>query len=839
MIEPLEPPIQGLSSALARDRLLRDGPNDLPQARRRGWWATLCDVMREPMFILLLLGAAVYLSVGDRAEGMLLLGFSVLTVGLVVVQGHRRERALEALREMSIPLASVMRDGSWIRIPSSALVVGDCIAVCEGDRVAADGVLIRCSGLQIDESLLTGESWPVTKSVDPGNTEIWAGTMAVSGQGLAQVVATGTRTRMGQIGAALETIDLQPTPLQLQLQALMSRLGWMAAFVCLVILLWSGWVRDDWLGGALAALAVGMGLLPEEFPMALTVFMALGAWRLSTWKVLARRPAVIETLGAISVLSVDKTGTLTENRQQLWSVQDGVLGWRIQAEESPPLSLLPLMEVAWHATSQPLRDPLDRAIAEALGPALHSEGRPLPWQGFTQVTAQAVRTGAPYGVWIWEGPDRERRTVVKGAPEVVAALCKGGDSQGSDPSPAAASLAALGFRVLGLAQGPSIENLTWVGLLAFRDPIRPDVARAVDRARSAGIAVVMLTGDHAQTATAIATEAGIDVDHGALLGAQFEAMEPDERRNAAQQVRVYARVTPLQKLMLVRALQSAGHSVAMTGDGVNDAPALKAANVGIAMGRRGTDVAREASGLVLMDEGFGRIVQGIEHGRRLHDNLRRVSCYILAIHVPLAVLALIPMVMGWPAILLPAHVVLVEMIVDPVCALVFEAAPAASNVMRRAPRPTGEPLLAPRDFGRAFLLGSGLAACCLWLFYHQLGMEAASAGPARTAALLGLTAGNLCLVLVLSGWRGIPLRSMRDGETRLPWIAASVVTVLALALYWPPLTSILRLERPTFVQAALALAAGVSAVLLGQAVLQSLIRSAPADQSISTTPHTS
>lgn len=832
----------GLSSAEASRRLGAHGPNALPDAERHGWWHTLKEVLTEPMFVLLLASAGLYLVLGDWGEGLLLSGFALLTVALVVVQGRRREHALRALRDMAVPMVRVHRDGQWGQCRASEVVCGDWVMLSEGDRVAADAVVRRATGLRVDEALLTGESWPVDKWSAPPDPpqdaprpstvlsadRVWAGTLVVSGHGVAEVVAIGANTRMGGIGQALSDIKPLPTPLEQQVRTLVRTFGALAAAAMLLVVLWWGMRQHDWVGGVLSALSLGMGMLPEEFPMALAVFMSMGAWRLSRLHVLARRPAAIEALGTTTLLCVDKTGTLTENRLRL------VTAWPIDsahqhepdnptAPTAPTVARARLLEAAMLASRRTAVDPIDRALAEAVE---HDQASASA-TALHLIRDWPVQAGRPMTMRWWQCDDGSGWLVAKGAPEFLALRCQGGEKALRDPLQRASELAAQGLRVLAVAQlrwSPTQAEATgtaagarpeppdlpwqWMGLLAFEDPLRPTVPQAVQRATEAGIAVCLITGDHAQTALSIARQAGIDTQAGVMEGPAFEALDPAQQREAVQRIRVFARVSPLTKLLLVQRAQAAGHVVAMTGDGVNDAPALKAAHIGVAMGRRGTDVAREASALVLMREDFSHLVAAIEQGRTVFDNLRQVSGYIVSIHVPLVGLAVMPMVWGWPPLMTPAHVVLTEMLIDPMCSLAFEAAPPASNVMRRPPRVAGEGLLDHQALARCVALGLALliTLVCVWWVVRTL-QPNGSIEQQRTWVMSGLLAGNLTLVALQLGGGGW-LR-LRGGSAAKIFGVAAVVALAgwAVGLAWPALGHLLQLEpvAPSWLLAVMAL----------------------------------
>lgn len=826
---------RGLGSAEAAARLLEYGPNELGRKPERGWLHLARGIAAEPMFLLLLAAAALYLLIGDLGEGLLLSFFALTTVGLVVLQERRSERALDALRALAAPQVRVLRDGVVTRLPAASLVPGDLFLLGEGERIAADAVLREAAGLAVDESLLTGEAVPVRKLAlaeggpdggRPGGDDqplVYAGTLVVGGHGLAQVRVTGRHTEMGRIGAELAALDSGPTPLQQHLRRTVRRLAVGAVALSLALVLWYGLRGGQWLQGALAGIAFAMAMLPEEIPMVLTVFFALGAWRLARAKVLVRRPAVIEALGAATVLCVDKTGTLTENRQRLRRLVTADADLDVAAGGPLPEAVHALLEYAVMASRRGGIDPMDLAVL-ARGDASLADTEHLHPDWLLEqeypVTPRLLAMSQA-----WTRADGTRAVAAKGAPEAVADLCHLAPAATEALLQRAGELARQGLRVLAVASGSGAAgtvaadqhdyDFSWLGLLAFEDPLRPDAAAAVAQARAAGIRVAMITGDHAATALAIAAQAGIATEAGALGGAQIDTLDDAALARALRTVRVFARVMPEQKLRLVRAFQANGETVAMTGDGVNDAPALKAAHVGIAMGVRGTDVAREAAGLVLLDENFAHVVEGVRAGRTIHGNLRKAMVYIVAIHVPVAGLALLPVLFGWPPLLLPAHVVLTEMVIDPACAFTFEAAPAGPDVMRQPPRARGDTLLGWRTLRQG--LGQGLLLLLAVLaVYLAASARGTPADEARTLAVVALTAGNLLLVWL----NARPAGSWRPPVGwAFPLVSALAIAALALALASAPVRSLLQFGLPSLAELLAAVAAAGVAVLLAAATV--------------------
>ncbi|MGF6272959.1 Ca2+-transporting ATPase [Massilia sp. UYP11] len=795
---------QGLSSAEAERRLAASGPNTLPDQARRGWPAILADTAREPMFLLLIGAALLYLALGEPRESVFLLAMVVAMLGMTLYQEGRTERALQSLRDLSAPLANVVRDGRHLRIPAAALVPGDLIVLAAGDRVPADAELLEATGIMVDESLLTGESAPVFKrarSSDdappvPGeerDSRVFAGTLVVQGDGLAEVRATGASSELGRIGSALAHIDPPASSLQRETRILVHRLALLGLAVSVLLVLLLGMRDCDWLQALLAGVALSMSMLPEEFPVILTIFPALGAWRLARRQVLTRRLAAIEILGTTTVLCVDKTGTLTENRMDLRLLWHDGAAFEVDAGVPPPAHRALLWQAVL-ASRAPTTDPLEQALQRVAarlpeaGPAVLGQWVPEREYGLSDTRAATIhiRRGA-------EGA----QAFAKGAPETIAALCRNGGA--TDALRAAAALASEGLRVLAVAATGRIDppwpddpgelHFRLAGLLAFSDPLRADIPAAVAQCRSAGVRVLMVTGDHPATAQAIARQAGLSAG-ATLTGSEIARLAAGELASRLEGVGVCARTSPRQKLAIVRALQQGGAVVTMTGAGVNDAPALRAADVGVAMGKRGTDVAREAAGLTLLDDRFSSLVQALHAGRRIDDNMRKSMRYVSAVHVPIAMLALLPPLAGWPILLHPMHIAFMELVISPACSLAFESEPEDPDLMRRPPRPRNEPLLGRKAFMSA--LASGLWAAALLAGAYGLALAVLSEPQARSVAFCGLTLCNLALLLLYRhppGSRGAAL----PGNRLLLAVILTTLCMLALALYFPPLGSLFRM----------------------------------------------
>ena len=788
---------QGLSAGAAAARLAAEGPNELPKADRRTPLRIVLEVVREPMLALLLGGGGIYLLLGNLHEALILLSFAILSVSITVVQEIRTERVLEALRDLTSPRALVIRDGARIRIAGRDVVRGDIVVLAEGDRVPADAAVLECHDLQADESLLTGESVPVRKRAGesaagvgvprPGGDDlgfVFSGSLVVRGSALCEVRATGTRSEIGRIGSSLVSLETEPPRLQAQTRRAVRIFGLVGGAVSAIAILLYGLLRGDWLDAVLAGIALGMSMLPEEFPVVLTVFMAMGAWRISQARVLTRRAAAIETLGAATVLCTDKTGTLTENRMVVveFRLPDGLV---LKPGDAPACAEIAIL--ARRASAVAPSDPMEKAIHAA---SLAPDGI-----GGEVVRTYGLRPGLLAMSNVWRDPQAGDVFAVaaKGAPEAIAKLCNLGPDEQARLTASVDAMAGAGLRVLGLARavhaGATLPDeqtgfaFVFAGLIGLADPLRANVPQAVRDCRSAGIRVAMITGDYPQTALAIARQAGIDAT-GIVTGEELARMDDAALARRIAHATVFARIMPKQKLRIVAAFKAQGEIVAMTGDGVNDAPSLKAAHIGIAMGGRGTDVAREASSIVLLDDDFISIVAAVRLGRRIYDNLRKAMGFIIAVHVPVAGLALLPLLFGLPTLFSPVHIAFLEMIIDPVCSLVFEAETEEDDIMRRRPRDPEEPLFTGALVGWGVLQGLCALAIVATIYLVALakGMPEAEV---RALAFFSLVMTIVGLILVNRSFGTSLARALLRPNPTLVLVLAVVASILCVSLLWP------------------------------------------------------
>ena len=797
--------IQGLSEQEVAERLAEDGYNELPSAERRTFFHILLEVIREPMFLLLIACGLLYLVLGDREEALMLMGFVFVIIGITFYQEQKTERALEALRDLSSPRALVIRDGIQQHIASREVVRDDILLVAEGGRVSADVVLLSGNHISVDESLLTGESLPVRKRPQngpqvasrPGGDDLpflYSGTLVVKGQGITQVYATGIRTEIGKIGKALQILQPEETNLHIQTSRIVRNFAFLGLSLCALIVVVYGLTRGDWLNGLLAGITLAMAMLPEEFPVVLTIFLALGAWRISQRHVLTRRVPAIEMLGAATALCVDKTGTLTLNRMTVTQLMAGDENLNVTGKQtSMPEVFHQLLEYSILASPVDPFDPMEKAMRELGGRTLvNTEHLHKDWELVREYPLSENLMAMSHA---WRSPDQANYVLAaKGAPEAIADLCHLPEEQRQKLLARINQMASRGLRVLGVAKAEfRIQNLPanqhdfpfeFIGLLGLADPIRPEVPNAIKECYTAGIRVIMITGDYPATARNIADQIGLQPSDNIINGQELDSMSDADLQERIKTTCIFARTVPEQKLRIVNTLKANGEVVAMTGDGVNDAPALKAAHIGIAMGGRGTDVAREAAALVLLDDNFASIVQAVRTGRRIYDNLKKAMAFIFSVHLPIAGMSLIPVLFNWPLALYPVHILFLELIIDPACTIVFEGESDEPDIMRRPPRQANEPL-----FGRSMLIpsliqGLGVFAITLAVYSYVL-TRGYGEGEARMISFVCMVIGNLGLIFANRSMKTSILKTLRIPNKALWWISGGTIFFLSLVLVSP------------------------------------------------------
>jgi Ca2+-transporting ATPase len=781
----------GLSAIEARQRLVTFGPNALvPEASSGGIRHVLIQVLTDPMSVLLVIAGTVYLALGDVVDAVVTLAALLPIAAVTVVLELRGERALASLRRLAAPTALVIRDGIEQPVAALEVVPGDTLVVREGDVIAADARLVGGTELIVDESTLTGESLPVTKTSAEGEGDLFAGTTVLAGRGTANVLTTGRATRYGAIGQLVASAEQPQTPLQSLIRKLVVQLSIVAVICCIAVVALQLVRGEDFASALIAGVSLAMAAIPEEFPMVFALYLGLGAWRLARDRALVRRLVGVETLGATSVICTDKTGTLTLGAIEVASL------WT-----APGVTEGDLLRSAVLASEPRPFDPLEQAIVRS---AVSRGCRVDALHAGELVRDHPFDTADRYLSHVWRH-DGVLAVHAKGALEGLLDRGVTPDETRAAAVHANRRFAEQGMRVIAVASSASAREravraddeseLALVGLVAFADPVRPGVADALSECRAAGIRVIVITGDHPLTAKAVAESLGL-AHVRVATGTDLDVADDTALAGLVSNVDIFARTRPEQKHRIVRALRAQGHVVAMTGDGTNDAPALREADIGIAMGRRGTDVARSAATLVLLDDNFATIVAAVRDGRRIFENLRRSFSYLIAFHAPLLVSAVVVPLVGAPLLLLPIHLIWLELLVHPTASLVFEADAPADNLMRRPPRGRETGLLSRGALAGLLARGLALTSGVLGLYLYELG-SGASAEAARGVAVATLILGQVLLVLVERAGDRLLWRVGLEGNSALVWILGATLGSLVLVEYVGPLASLLRLSPPS------------------------------------------
>ena len=798
--------IKGLNTTEVNERLNSFGYNELPSEKPKNIFGIAIEVFKEPIFLLLIACGILYIILGDVNEGLILLSTIFIIIFITFYQYQKTEKALNALKNLSSPRALVIRDGKEIRIAGREVVPDDIVILNQGDRIPADGILFDTLNLTVDESILTGESVPVIKSsqTDASNTlgHVYSGTLAVQGTGYAKILATGIRTKFGEIGYSLLNIEQQETRMHNEMKSLIRNLFIIGAILSIVVVIAFYLVRGNFIHSLLNGLSSAMAILPEEFPVVLTVFLALGAWRLSKINVLTRNPSSVETLGSATVLCSDKTGTITQNKMEVAMVYNGSKTFMKDTFLENKEQISEIINYAFLASPEKPIDPMEKAFKNTY--LLLNEHSNTSYQLIKEYPLNKSLLAVTRV--LKHTSNNETLIVSKGAPETIFKLCKLNDQDTEKYLNMVESFAEKGYRVIAIAQSLSDSQslpdsqtdfeFNFQGLVGLEDPIRPEVPQAIKECHDAGVKVIMITGDFPTTAKSIAKQIGMKVDHNLITGNQLDTMTDADLRKRISDINIFARVVPRQKLRIVQALQDNNEIVAMTGDGVNDAPALKAANIGISMGNKGTDVAREASSLVLLDDNFSSIVSAIRLGRKIFDNLQKAMSYIIAIHIPIIGLTLLPAFFSsLPILLMPLHIVVLELIIDPICSVAFENEQEEENIMNRAPRNPQEKFFGGNKIFKSALQGLLLLVMTMVIYFLSI-HEGHTDEEVRAIAFSSLVIGNVFLILTnLSKTRNI-FKVITERNWAVWIILSSALIMLLLIISIPFLQQIFSFGFP-------------------------------------------
>jgi len=775
----------GLTDIQANELLKIYGLNSRPVVIKKGWLKRLSAILLEPMMLLLLVAAIVYFFIGDKLETIILL-LSIIPIGLMqFFQEQKTDEAVRALDKIMVQYCEVYRDGKHLKIDIKFLVPGDLVYLTAGDRVPADGIVLSSPGVMIDESMLTGESIAVIKEVLPDGlkhvvdeNKLWQGTLVVQGEANLLVTETGEKTAYGKIGSLMETIAYQRTPLQKKIHSLVKKLAIFAAFFAVLVGIIMSF-KQDYIEGILSAITLAMALIPEEFPIVFSVFMIMGVWRMTHQKALVREMAMVETLGSATVICTDKTGTLTEGSMSLKYVYFKNKLLDLNKENFDLEKSKDLIVTALLALEQIAIDPIEVEIqkfAKKIGVDLDTffKTRKLIQDSSFESKTKMVHH-------MWQEVDNSCMQYTAGAPESIIAHSNLSEKEKKEILEAYNQMAEKGCRVIGIAKRPchdhdkiSAQDLEFIGLLGMSDPPRAGVKEAVELCQRAGIRIIMITGDNQLTAHTIAEAIGLKHNEEIINGEMLEKMSPAALQETVRRHDIFTRVNPEHKFLIVNALQENGEIVAMTGDGVNDAPALRKANIGIAMGLKGTEVARQAAGIVLLDDNFATIVNVVKEGRRVYDNLQQAFVFLFSFHLPIVGMAFLPLVFGQPLIFMPIHIIFLELICDPAAVLGFEREVSRHNLMHLPPRPVKEPLINSRLWVIVLIQGLTILAVS-FSFYYYYSVFLGNYELGRTTSFVALVLAQVFFIMLS--------REVNQIKTNKLLLLIAILTVIILILF--------------------------------------------------------
>ena len=791
----------GLNSEEVEKLQRKYGMNELIIQEKPNMLKKFLGVFKEPMFLLLLIAATVYFLLGAPKDGAIMLVFVGFVASITFIQEWKTEKTMNALKDLTSPKVNTLRDGKNILIKSTELVPGDVVFLSEGERIPADCIVLEPSNFSVDESILTGESEYVMKvstTQSEKSTDYWkkdilyAGTLCVFGKCTAIVKFTGINTEYGKIGKAISEAKDEPTPLQKKVSILVKNIAIAGVILCISVMVASYFYSFDILNSILSGISLAMAIIPEEFPVVLTVFLSMGAYRLAKNNTLMRKISAVETLGSATVLCVDKTGTITQNKMKVKSIySDGRI---FNNEDLKNQELSDLMVLSCEKDPY---DPMEKAILEA---ANLSQLETLYKYDLSKKIAFDSKTKRMANIYI---KDNKYYVAVKGSAETVLGLCNLDKETMDEINIEIDKMASNGLRVLALAHCTSEKvyedlecyELTFKALVGLQDPPKEGVEEAIQLCKKAGIRVVMITGDYSKTAMAIGEEIGLKFTDKVIVGNEIDSLSENELCEVVKSCDVFSRVIPEQKMKIVKALKKNGEIVAMTGDGVNDAPALKSADIGIAMGQRGTEVAKEAAHMILMDDNFTTIVKSVKDGRRVYDNIRKAMVYILIIHIPIAAMAMFAPLFNLPRLLLPMHIMLLELIIDPTCSIVFEGEPAEANIMENPPRPPQEPLLTRNLTIKVVLQGVVMFLAAFMPFHYMIDLGISSEY-ARSFSLITFIVANVTLVLVNRSNTELLYHLIKEKGSKVRLIVNSMALIMVFAIvYIPILNGFFRTEK--------------------------------------------
>lgn len=781
----IPPQYTGLSSGeviASRDKY---GYNEHDGEVRSTWLKLLLGILKEPMLILLIAISAIYLLTGDYGEAIFMLIAIIAVSGISFYQDTRSQKALDELRKINEPLSKVIRDSKVVEIPTREIVPGDLVITEEGKTINADGIILHSNDFSVNESTLTGESYSVYKSSEAGNNQVYSGTICSSGLAIYRVELTGKGTRIGQIGSSLAEITESRSPLQIQIQVFVRRMAVAGILVFLLVCGYSYYSGDGVMKALLSGLTLAMSVLPEEIPVAFTTFMALGAWKLSRQGIIVKQSTVVETLGSTTVICTDKTGTITENTMHLQKLYDYRSGRTGEKEELSQAEFSELIEYAmWGSEPSPF-DPMETKLHSLYEDTHLVDLRPK----FELFHEYPLEGKPPMMTHIFQNEKEQRVVAAKGAPEAIINVCSLSDEEKQRLREINSEFAGQGYRVLGVAKSTYSGNdfpakqqdlpFEFLGFTVFEDPPKKGIRDVFRRIYAAGIKVKVITGDNPDTTRAVADQSGITNIGRPLTGAEIDASSEDELSDLVDKTSLFTRMYPNAKLKVVNALKRRGEVVAMLGDGVNDGPALKAAHIGVAMGSKGTEIAKAAASLIITNDNLEQLIAGIAAGRRIYANLKKAVQYIISIHIPIIITVSLPLLLGWiyPHIFTPVHVIFLELVMGPTCSIVYENEPIEKNTMVQPPRPVTSTFLNLRELSISIIQGIAITAGVLFV-YQYCASAGGSEEKTRAMVFSTLIFSNVLLSFVNRSFFYSVFSSFRNHNPLL--VGITVITLVLL-----------------------------------------------------------
>ncbi|MDQ7918016.1 cation-translocating P-type ATPase [Mesonia sp. MT50] len=785
--------LTGLSEEELKISRNKFGFNQADNIKKSAWYTMLLDILKEPMLLLLIAVAIIYVIVGNYSEAIFMLGAIIAVSGISFYQDNRSKMALEALEKLNEPLSTVIRNSKVIRIPTHEIAVGDLCITEEGKMINADGEIVHSNDFSVNEASLTGESFSVFKSQETEDRKIYSGSLTVSGLAVFKVEKIGAETKLGKIGQSIQKIKGEQSPLQIQITKFVKWMAIIGIVVFLLVWAYSFWQSRDIIESLLVGLTLAMSILPEEIPVAFTTFMALGAWKLMREGIIIKRSSVVETLGSTTVICADKTGTITENSMHLKALFDYKSNNIFDEADfnSPELSEL-IAFAMWSSEPVPF-DPMEKTLHQVYEQTQADDQR----KNFQMIHEYPLEGKPPMMTHLFENGLGERIIAAKGAPEAILAVSNLSEGEKEKMRQHISDFGKQGYRVLGVAKSNFEENdfpekqrdfnFEFLGFTVFYDPPKKNIQEVFQKIYDAGIKVKVITGDNADTTNAIARQAGIINETPAVNGAEIIHHTETELIELSKKTTLFTRMFPEAKLAMVNAFKKDGEVVAMLGDGVNDAPALKAAHIGVAMGSKGTEIAKAAASLVITNDDLDKLITGIAAGRRIYANIKKAIQYIISIHIPIILTVSLPLFLGWiyPHIFTPVHVIFLELVMGPTCSIVYENEPMEKNTMQQKPRKMTETFLNIKEL--AISIVQGLVITAGVLFAYQWAVQnGGNEETTRAMVFTTLIFANVWLSLVNRSFVYSIFESFKNKNNLFPLVIGATLVLLFSILYIPP-----------------------------------------------------